>query len=216
MLVLPVPETVLGVRVLVACEKSGIVRDAFLDHGHDAWSCDILPSEAFEERHLQGDVRDFIEGRGWQLLIAHPPCQFLSVSGYHWVYKRPGRLAQVETALSFFRAMLKAPIPRICVENPIGITSSRIARPTQIIQPYEFGEDASKKTGLWLKGLPLLQPTRRIPGRMVMWKGKPRERWANQTDSGQNRLGPSPTRAADRARTYRGVACAMADQWGSL
>jgi len=152
----------------------------------------------------------------WDLLIAHPPCQFLSVSGYHWVYRRPERLEKVKAALEFFRLMLDAPIPRICVENPIGITSTRIARPTQTIQPYEFGEDASKKTGLWLKGLPFLQSTERIPGRMVMWKGKMRERWANQTDSGQNRLGPSPTRAADRARTYEGIADAMADQWGKL
>ena len=201
-------------RVLVACEKSGIVRDAFRKRGHQAMSCDLLPSEC-PGTHYEGDVAGILNG-GWDLLIAHPPCQFLSVSGYHWVYRRPERLLQVTTALKFFRLMLDAPVPRICVENPIGITSTRIARPTQIIQPYEFGEDASKKTGLWLKGLPLLQSTERIPGRMVMWKGKMRERWANQTDSGQNRLGPSPTRAADRARTYGGVADAMADQWGAL
>jgi hypothetical protein len=202
------------VRILVACEKSGIVRDAFRKRGHQAMSCDLLPSES-PGTHWQGDVAGILNG-GWDLLIAHPPCQFLSVSGYHWVYRRPERLLQVTAALQFFRLMLDAPIPQICVENPIGITSSRIARPTQTIQPYDFGEDASKKTGLWLKGLPLLQPTKRIPGRMVIWKGKVRERWANQTDSGQNRLGPSPTRAADRARTYRGIADAMAGQWGNL
>ena len=206
-------------RVLVACEKSGIVRDAFQARGHNAWSCDLMPTEAPGNHHRR-DIFDpqvmLMTPGAWDLLIAHPPCQFLSVSGYHWVYRRPERLEKVKAALEFFRLMLDAPIPRICVENPIGITSTRIARPTQTIQPYEFGEDASKKTGLWLKGLPFLQSTERIPGRMVMWKGKMRERWANQTDSGQNRLGPSPTRAADRARTYEGIADAMADQWGKL
>jgi hypothetical protein len=193
---------------------SGQVRDAFREKGHQAMSCDLLPTEK-PGCHYEGDVLGILNG-GWDLLVAHPPCQFLSVSGYHWVYKRPGRLAQVETALAFFRAMLDAPIPRICVENPIGITSTRIARPTQTIQPYDFGEDASKKTGLWLKGLPLLQPTKRIPGRMVMWEGKMRERWSNQTDSGQNKLGPSPGRSGERAKTYGGIAIAMANQWGGL
>jgi hypothetical protein len=149
-------------------------------------------------------------------MIAHPPCQFLSVSGYHWVYRRPERRPKIDEALAFFRLLLEAPVKRICLENPVSIASTRIQRPTQMIQPYEFGEDASKATCLWLKNLPRLLPTERIPGRLVTLNGRKVERWSNQTDSGQNRLGPSLTRAKDRAQTYRGVADAMAEQWGGL
>jgi site-specific DNA-cytosine methylase len=202
-------------RVLVACERSGIVREAFRALGHQAWSCDIEPAEDGGP-HILGDAiaagQEFpwADG-GWDLMIAHPPCQFLSVSGLHWNKRRPERAGQTESAVEFAMALWNLPIPSIAMENPVGILSRRIRKPDQIIQPYEFGEDASKATCLWLRNLPKLRPTSRVPGRMVNGK----ERWANQTDNGQNRLGPSPTRAMDRARTYPGIATAMDAQWGT-
>ena len=199
-------------KVLVACEESGTVRDAFLRHGHDAISCDILPTSS-PGPHYQGDVRDILYD-GWDLMIAHPPCTYLSVSGLHWNTKNPGRAKKTEDAIEFVRILLDAPIPKIALENPVSAISSRIRKPDQIIQPYEFGEDASKKTCLWLKNLPKLTPTRRIAGRLITHNGKMVERWANQTDSGQNRLGPSPNRAKIRSVTYQGIAEAMAQQWG--
>lgn len=197
-------------RVLVACEFSGAVRDAFAARGHDAWSCDLLPSET-SGKHYVGDARDFL-GAGWNLLIAHPPCTYLCSSGLHWNTRRPGRVALTEKALELVRAFLDAPIERIAVENPQGCISTRIRPASQYIQPYDFGADASKKTGLWLKNLPPLMPTKRIAGRIVNGK----ERWSNQTDSGQNRLGPSDTRWSERSKTYAGIANAMAEQWGRL
>lgn len=197
-------------RVLVACESSGEVRDAFAARGHDAWSCDLLPAEG---KHLQGDVREFL-GQGWDLMIAHPPCTYLSVSGMHWTVRGLRDPQLTEDALAFVQLLLDAPIPRICIENPVSIISSRIRKPDQTVQPYEYGHDASKRTCLWLKGLPLLRhrPDQWVPPRMV--GGKPR--WANQTDSGQNRLGPSEDRWQLRAKTYAGIANAMAEQWGAL
>lgn len=200
-------------RVLIACERSGIVREAFRRRGHDAWSCDLEPAEDSSPFHMQADVLSVLDGcsRGeWDLMIAHPECRYLSVSGLHWNHRRPERAALTEQAVEFAVALWNAPIKRVALENPVGILSSRIRKPDQIIQPYEFGDDASKATCLWLRGLPPLKGTRRVPGRIV----NGRERWANQTDSGQNRLGPSPTRSMDRARTYQGIAAAMADQWG--
>ncbi len=198
------------VRVLVACEYSGTVRDAFRRRGHDAVSCDLLPTDA-PGPHYQGPVQDIISD-GWDLMIAHPPCTYLSVSGMHWT-KRGLRDPQLtEDALEFVRMLMCAPVPRIAVENPVSVISSRIRKPDQIITPYQFGHDASKKTCLWLQGLPLLRPTQMVEPRIIGG----RKRWGNQTDSGQNRLSPSPDRWKIRSATYPGIAAAMADQWGSL
>jgi hypothetical protein len=199
------------VRVLVACEFSGTIREAFRARGHHAFSCDLLPAADSSPYHFKCDVRDAF-GFPWDLMIAHPPCTYLCSSGLHWNTRRPGRAAQTEQALNFVRELWNAPIPRICIENPQGCISTRLAPVTQYIQPYEFGEDASKKTGLWLRNLPPLRPTKRIAGRRVNGV----ERWSNQTDSGQNRLTPSDDRWALRSSTYPGIARAMADQWNYL
>lgn len=196
-------------RVLVGCEYSGRVRNAFREAGHDAWSCDLLPSEDDSPFHIQGDVLPLLD-QGWDLGIFHPPCTYLAVSGLHWNKRDPARAAKTEEALAFVRALMSAPIERIAVENPVSCISSRIRKPDQIIQPYEFGEDASKRTCLWLKNLDPLTPTQMVEPRFV--DGKPR--WANQTDSGQNRLGPSEDRWKERSRTFAGVAKAMVEQWG--
>lgn len=199
-------------RVLVACEFSGVVRNAFTLLGHDAASCDLLPSET-PGKHYQCDIRDVLWSipafATFDLMIAHPPCTYLSVSGLHWNKRVPGREQKTEEALEFVRKLMDAPISRICIENPISCISSRIRKPDQIIQPWYFGDDASKATCLWLKNLPPLKDTNRLPG-------DKRTRRANQTPSGQNKLGPSPTRAAERSKTYPGIALAMAEQWGSL
>ena len=200
-------------KILVGCECSGVVRDAFIARGHDAVSCDMVPSDR-PGPHYLGDVRDLLSDP-WDMGIFFPPCTRLAVSG---ALRFKGREREQEEALAFINVLLEAKIYRIALENPVGVISTRIARPSQIIQPHQFGEDASKKTCLWLKNLPLLVPTKIIPGRFVGYdkRGKPIYRWANQTDSGQNRLGPSPTRAKDRGETYQGVGDAMADQWGAL
>lgn len=204
-------------RVLVACEYSGRVRQAFRALGHDAWSCDLLPAEDDQQCHIQGDVLSFITGmrEPWDLMIAHPPCTYLTVAG---LFRNKGdteRQAKTEYALDFVRALLSAPIPRIALENPVSCISSRIRKPDQIIQPYQFGEDASKATCLWLKGLEKLpiDPAKRVSGRFVEHNGKIVERWSNQTDSGQNRLPPSKDRWKERSRTYQGIAQAMAAHW---
>ncbi len=190
-------------RVLVGCEFSGVVRDAFAARGHDAWSCDLLESEDGSPKHIVGDALDVI-GDGWDLMIAHPPCTHLAVSGArHFPAKRAD--GRQQAALDFVRALLDAPIERIALENPVSIISSEIRPPTQIIQPWMFGEDASKATCLWLKGLSPLEPTQIIRTK----------RYSNQTASGPNRLGPSPTRWRERSRTYEGIASAMASQWGT-
>ncbi len=195
-------------RVLIACEYSGAVRDAFLAAGHEAMSCDLLPTDT-PGPHYQGDVRDVL-GDGWDLMIAHPPCTYLCSSGLHWNKRVPGRAQQTEDALDFVRLLLAAQIEKIALENPIGCISSRIRRPDQTIQPYHFGHDASKATCLWLKNLAPLRPTAMVEPRMV--NGRPR--WGNQTDSGQNKLPPSDDRWKVRSATYEGIAKAMAEQWG--
>lgn len=192
-------------RVLVACEYSGTVREAFRALGHDAWSCDLLPTDN-PGPHVQGDVLVLL-GDGWDLMIAHPPCTYLASSGLHWNKRRPERAAQTEQALAFVLALANAPIARIAIENPIGALSSRWRKPDQIIQPWQHGEDASKATCLWLKGLPPLQSTNVLPGGAKARRG-------NQTPSGQNKLGPSPDRWKIRSKTYQGIADAMAAQWG--
>lgn len=216
-------------RILIACECSGRVRDAFTALGHEAWSCDLSPSET-PGSHYQCDVMDVI-GERWDLMIAHPPCTYLSRSGLHWNKRRPERAALTEDALKFVVSLMAAPIPRIVIENPIGCISTRVCKPSQIIQPYQFGEDASKATCLWIAGLPKLTPTRYVEPRWVCCgiplpdavgkygcancngEGRPLPRWTNQTDGGQNRETPSEHRQADRSRTYQGIAAAMASQW---
>lgn len=199
-------------KILLACEVSGVCRRAFRDKGHDAFSCDILRCPGNSPYHIKGDVRDVLND-GWDMMIAFPPCTHLAVSGaLHFKNK----VEEQREALEFVQLLLDAPIERICLENPVGVISTYIRKPDQYIQPYEFGEDASKNTGLWLKNLPPLVGTQRVHPRIVVSNGKSYKRWANQTDSGQNRLGPSEDRAAIRGTTYKGIAEAMADQWGSL
>ena len=195
-------------RVLIACEYSGIVRDAFAKKGHFTMSCDLLPTE-LPGNHYQGDVRDVLNW-GWDLMIAHPDCTYLCSSGLHWNKRVPGRAEKTDEALEFVKVLMNAPIPKIAIENPVGKIGTAIRKADQYIQPYEYGHDASKRTGLWLKGLPKLTPTGYISPRIVNDK----KRWANQTDSGQNKLGPSDDRWKERARTYQGWADAMAEQWG--
>lgn len=182
-------------RVLVACEFSGRVRDAFTRAGHDAMSCDFLPSEGeWEGKHWQGDVREVIDD-GWDLMVAHPPCTHLAVSGARWWKDRPDEQAQ---ALEFVQTLLNAPIPRIALENPIGKISTAIRKPDQIIQPWQFGHGEVKSTCLWLKNLPKLNPTTVVDGR------KPVVHYAS----------PGPNRWKVRSLTYQGIADAMAQQWG--
>jgi hypothetical protein len=183
-------------RVLVACEYSAKVRDAFRRLGHDAMSCDLLPTEA-PGPHYQGDVRDIL-GDGWDLMVAHPPCTHLAVSGArHFAAKRESGVQQ--QALDFVRLLLDSPISRIALENPISIISTAIRKPDQIIQPWMFGHGETKATCLWLKNLPPLQPTNIVEGR------EPRI----------HRMPPSADRWKKRSETYQGIADAMAEQWGS-
>jgi len=195
-------------RVLIGCEYSGIVREEFLKKGHDAWSCDLLDTE-ISGPHYKGDIKDVINDN-WDLLIAFPPCTYLASSGIHWT-KRGLRDPQLTViALEFVKFLLNAPINKIALENPVGIISTQIRKPDQIIQPYDFYCDASKKTCLWLKNLPKLIPTKKFPSRIINGK----ERWGNQTDSGQNKLAPSETRGKDRSKTYKEISEQMAEQWG--
>ena len=183
-------------RVLVACEYSGRVREAFRNLGHDAWSCDILESEDDSEFHIQTRIEDVIND-GWDLMIAHPPCTHLAVSGArHFKAKQESGVQQ--EALEFVRLLLEADIPKIALENPISIISSKIRKPDQIIQPWQFGHGETKATCLWLKGLPKLVPTNIVEGR----------------EQRIHKMPPSPTRWKERSRKYQGIADAMAQQWG--
>ena len=192
-------------KVVVGCEYSGRVRDAFLIRGHDAISVDILPTDSPGPHH-QGDLIEFLDrGVAYDIGIFHPPCTYLAASGLHWNKRKPGRADMTEDAIKFVLALYNHPWVRACaVENPVGCLSTRWRKPDQIIQPWQFGEDASKKTCLWLRNLPLLTPTNIIT----------KARYANQTASGQNNLGPSEDRWKLRSTTYPGIANAMADQWG--
>lgn len=200
-------------RWLLACNKSGLFRDLLRLQGHDAWTNDIEPAEDDSPYHIQGDALEVSWGMEWDAMFACPECRYLCSSGQHRTGK-PGQRTQedVENAARFFMALVYAPIPRIAVENSIGIMSTRYRKPDQIIQPYQFGEDASKSTCLWLKNFPKLVIDRAdyYPPRIVNGK----KRWGNQTDSGQNRLPPGPNRSADRARNYPGIVIAMSQQWG--
>lgn len=200
-------------RVLVGCEYSGRVRDAFIAAGHEAMSCDLLDTEA-PGPHYKGDVFDVV-GDGWDLAIFHPPCTYLSRSGMHWTSRGLRDPQLTEDALEFVQRLLQAPIPKIALENPVGAISVRVRKPDQIIQPYMFGDDASKKTCLWLKGLPKLEPTAYVQPRLVTLCGATYHRWANQTDRGQDRASHSADRWKVRSATYPGIASAMAQQWGA-
>jgi hypothetical protein len=184
------------VRVLIACEFSGVMREAFLRAGHDAVSCDLLPPEDGSLFHLRGDVLELLTG-GWDLMIACPPCTDLAVSGARHFHRKQ---AQQAAALAFVRALLDAPIRRIAVENPVSIISTRIRKPDQIIQPWQFGHGETKTTCLWLKNLPPLVPTKVVRGR----------------EARVHRMSPSKNRWRERSRTYAGIARAMAEQWGPL
>jgi len=195
-------------RALIACEYSGTVRDAFIRAGHYAMSCDLLPTDA-PGPHYQGSVLDVIND-GWDIMVGHPPCTYLSVSGMHWTTRGLRDPKLTDDALLFVRLLMEAPVPRIAIENPVSVISTKIRKPDQIIQPWMFGHDASKKTCLWLKGLAPLRPTQTIEPLMVNGC----KRWANQTASGQNKLPPSADRWKIRSATYPGIADAMAHQWG--
>lgn len=183
-------------KVLVACEFSGVVRSAFRELGHEAWSCDLLETEDDSRFHLRNDVTKLLNDN-WDMMIAFPPCTHLAVSGARW-FKEKKR--EQEEALEFIRVLLGAPIERIALENPIGVISSRIRKPDQIIQPWQFGHGETKATCLWLKNLPLLVPTDVVNGRVARVHREP----------------PGPDRWKNRSRTYTGIAKAMASQWGSL
>ena len=193
-------------KVLIACEFSGRVRDAFIKQGHDAMSCDLLPTDS-PGHHYQGDILRILND-GWDMMVAFPPCTYLCSSGLHWNKRRPERAAKTEQALTFIRTLMIAPIDKIALENPIGCISTQIKKPDQIVQPYMFGHPESKSTCLWLKGLPLLQPTDILTKPDCGY-------WDNQTPSGQNKLAPSKDRAKIRSTTYQGIADAMAKQWGT-
>lgn len=224
-------------KVLIACEFSARVRDAFRKRGHDAWSCDIEPCEGDPKWHIQGDVLDLLYRKknkfGWDLMIAFPPCTHLAVSGARW-FPEKRKDGRQQAGIDFFMELANAPVPMICVENPVGIMSTVWRKPDQIIQPYQFGHPESKKTCLWLKNLPKLKPTkimeplwytnpdgsdyrdkkgkRYSPTHYTADHGNPR--WANQSPCGANKLGPSKDRWKIRSRTYLGIAKAMAKTWG--
>lgn len=182
-------------RVLVGCEFSGVVRDAFAARGHDAWSCDLLPSET-PGQHIQGDIEDVLDD-SWDLAVLFPPCTHLASSGARW-FREKG--PQQSEAIAFFKRLWCAPIWRLAIENPIGVMSSHLRKPDQILQPWQFGHGETKATCLWLSGLPKLQPTQIVSGRTARVHREP----------------PSPERWKNRSRTYQGIADAMADQWGAL
>ena len=184
----------------MACESSGVVRDAFRQRGHDAVSCDLLPTES-PGPHIQGDVLDYLRG-GWDLMVAHPPCQFLSNSGVRWLYTRPGRLGDMVRAAGFFRTLYLAPIPQVCIENPVQHKYAKwehgCGDQKQVIQPWQFGHGETKATCLWLRGLDKLRHTDIVQGRQPRIHHMP----------------PSKDRSKLRSITYQGIADAMADQWG--
>ncbi|MEN6302210.1 MAG: DNA cytosine methyltransferase [Armatimonadia bacterium] len=185
-------------RVLIACEFSGVVRRAFRARGHDAWSCDLLPAEDGDQPHFCMDVRTVIQARyfDWNLMIAHPPCTHLAVSGARWFKHKQREQAE---ALDFVRCLLDAPIPHIALENPVSIISTAIRKPDQIIQPWQFGHGETKATCLWLRNLPPLVPTTIVEGR----------------EARVHKMPPGPDRWKERSRTFQGIAAAMADQWGA-
>jgi hypothetical protein len=206
-------------KVLVACEFSGVVRTAFELRGHDAWSCDVLPSEIPYGNHLQCDVLEVIHNRSWDLMIAHPPCTYLTVTGNRWFLPKykdryPDREKQREDAVKFFMALANAPIPRIAIENPVSVIASRWRKSDQVIQPYQFGDKAVKKTCLWLKNLPKLKHTCVVEPEYKIYNSSTKK-------SGKSRYpmlwtGAGKGMGQERSKTFPGIATAMANQWGSL
>jgi hypothetical protein len=208
-------------NLLILCESSGVVREAFRALGHNAVSCDLLPADDGSPHHIQGDALEAMASGSFDIIGMHPPCTYLNGAGIHWNNRGRG-WGKTNQSLAFVKAMMEqatASGAAWYLENPVGIISTNIRKATQYVQPYEFGEDASKKTGLWLHKLPPLVSTSRFPGRWVEWpkgSGKTVERWSNQTDSGQNRLAPSDDRWKARSKTYPGIAQAMASQWSDI
>lgn len=184
-------------NVLVACEFSGVVRNAFRALGHNAWSCDLLPSEDDSICHLTGDVFHYMDFEKWDLVIAHPPCTHLSVSGARWF---KSKVEEQKEAIEIFMAFTKLDVPKVAIENPIGIMSTLYRKPDQIIQPWQYGHGETKATCFWLKGLPKLSPTHIVPGR----------------DARIHKMPPSANRGKLRSITYQGIADAMAHQWGNI
>jgi hypothetical protein len=204
-------------KILIAYEESQVVTKAFRDKGHEAYSCDILETSGNNpEWHFNYDIRRVFHQSGkWDMLIAFPPCTYICGSGWFRSTKDPERMRKSMEAIDSIKYIWGQDIGKICLENPVGMinTFTNLPKP-QYIQPHWFGHDASKKTGLWLKGLSELRRTEQIPPRIVEINGKKYKRWGNQTDSGQNKLGPSKNRALIRSKTYPGIADAMAEQWG--
>lgn len=198
-------------KILIACEYSGRVRQAFEKMGHDVLSCDFEPAEDGAANHYQGDIRDVLH-EGWDMMIAHPPCTYLTNSGVHWLHKDPGRWAKLDDGAAFFKLLLEAPIPKKAIENPImhKYAKERIGglKQSQVIQPWMFGHTEQKATCLWLQGLPLLEATNNVRAEMMMLPKRERERL--------HYLPPSPTRWKERSRTYLGIADAMASQWSLI
>lgn len=197
-------------RVLVACEYSGVVREAFRELGYDAWSCDLLPADDSSPYHYQGDAFDIV-GHGWDLMIAHPPCTHIAVSGgRHFEQKRKD--GRQQEGIDLFMRFINAPISRVAIENPVSIMSTKFRKPDQYVQPYEFGDATSKKTCLWLKGLPKLVPTNIVvPEKIINSKGKVYDKWWYETCSL-----PLSVRGKVRSKTFQGIANAMAQQWGDF
>ena len=210
-------------KLLVGCESSGTVRDAFARRGWDAWSCDLLPADG---QHIQNDVTKILRTDTWDLMIAHPPCTYLAVSGMHWTTRGLRDPKLTEDALDFVRLLMDAPVPFIAIENPVGRIGTAIRKADQYVHPYLFGHDASKCTGLWLSNLPKLKPTGFVPAARHACCGKWQEegpcsecgkktkpRWGNQTPRGQDGTPPSKDRWQKRSKTHQGIADAMAQQW---
>lgn len=195
-------------KILIACEFSGVVRDAFTSKGWDAWSCDVVPTDK-AGNHYQCDVLSVLD-KGWDMMIAHPPCTYLCSMGVWWNHKRPIRWALTDAAEKFFMEMMNANIPMISVENPVGIMSTRFRKPDQIVNPWMFGDKANKPTCLWLKNLPLLTPTKIVDkGKFYVKKnGQRMSAWSHITSGTRKEL-----RAKIASTTFKGIAEAMADQW---
>jgi len=199
---------VISIKILVACEFSQVVTRAFRDNGHEAYSCDILPTEGNTDWHIIGNVLDILDNN-FDMMIAHPPCTYLAVCGNRWMENNPEREELREEAVAFFMTLAECDIPKKCIENPVGIMSTRWRKPDQYIQPYEYGHPETKKTGLWLEGLPKLIPTNIVTPEYIIGKDGNRysrihymSQWSNPND-----------RAKERSRTYAGIAKAMAAQW---
>jgi site-specific DNA-cytosine methylase len=206
-------------RVLVACEFSGIVREAFKAKGHDAWSCDLLPTE-IPGQHIQGDVLEILND-GWDLMIAHPPCTHLAVSGARW-FKEKQSDGRQQSGIDFFMKLIAAQIPKVAVENPVGIMSKKFRKPDQIIQPYFFGDSCQKATCLWIKNLPLLSPTNIVDRGLIYVDPRGNKHGgvhtmrAKRAYSSLMLLAKNEERWKIRSRTFQGIADAMAEQWGVL